>query len=118
MHLLAKNKKLLILQTLDKSRQWQSLEQSSQCRLCGRVFQGAEVAFVKARRGGSRLACPTPNCTGTPAQWEGRDGEDDADRAWLEWIALLDQLCRPEKPEHPSVRRLRPGEPFPTRFSS
>ena len=64
--------KLLILQRLDKYRQWQSLDEKRYCLVCGKLISGREIEVIG---GGTRgtgplgAVCPTKDCRSIPMDW-------------------------------------------------
>jgi rubredoxin len=65
------NDKLHWLRRLDVARSWEFLDNRRYCRCCGKTFSGRQVQLIGGSRpfGPLRLACPTPRCAATPADW-------------------------------------------------
>ncbi|MDD5349760.1 MAG: hypothetical protein PHQ12_06075 [Chthoniobacteraceae bacterium] len=93
-----------LLRAAEGVRPWRSLEETRQCVLCERTFQGRQVRVTWDRCGIPRLRCPTRGCRGTPAQWIHPGNPLISEEAWCDWVRLLDTLC-----EEPA--RLPPAAP-------
>ena len=63
--------KLRWLRRLDRSREWESMDDRRSCRCCGKTFTGRQLQVVGGTRGHGpvRFVCATPNCLSTPADW-------------------------------------------------
>lgn len=63
--------KLHALQRLDQFREWQSLDDSRYCLVCGKIITGRQiqVAGCAGGNGPLRLSCPTERCNSIPMDW-------------------------------------------------
>ncbi len=100
--------KLRLLRAATPGREWRSLAEKRHCILCERDFTGNEVRLARGRRGVARLACPTPGCIATPAEWVHPGNPLLSEEAWRDWVRLLDSLCDEEGASRRPVRRFRP----------
>lgn len=93
-----------MLQTETGGRPWSSLEETRQCVLCERTFNGRQVELDRDGQGGFQLRCPTPGCLSTPSQWVHPGNPLVSEEAWRDWLRLLDTLCE----EQPSPKKRKP----------
>ncbi len=107
--------KLHLLRNAPAGREWRSLSETRHCILCERDFTGREVRLIKGRRGPARLACPTPGCIATPAEWVHPGNPLVSEEAWRDWVRVLDSLCDDEGAARRPVRRFRPRADAPRR---
>ena len=94
-----------LLRSAGGARPWRTLEDTRQCVLCEQTFQGHQVRVVWDLCGIARLRCPTPGCSGMPAQWIHPGNPLISEEAWHDWVGLLETLC--EEPVHPQKPRSR-----------
>ena len=68
---LAPEKKLKLLQRLDRFRSWHSTAQRRLCLGCGKLISGAEIRLTRSMWGLGllRLRCPTQECKAGPIDW-------------------------------------------------
>ena len=63
--------KLTSLRRLDKSREWNSLDDQLYCTICKTIISGRQIEVVGGTNGlrALHLKCSTPGCLSTPADW-------------------------------------------------
>jgi hypothetical protein len=75
---LSANSKLDLLQRLDRSGCWHSIDDRRYCTICGHTITGRQIEVVGGTRGLGplRLECPTEGCMSSPVDWMavGQDG--------------------------------------------
>lgn len=103
---LADHKRLKLLQTLDPHHPWTSPDDELHCVLCERTISGRTVRVVRQRNGTRRLACSTPGCVGTPAEWVHSGNPLISEEAWHDWARLITTLHEP-RGRRKMVRRVR-----------
>ncbi|MEP7015835.1 MAG: hypothetical protein ABI925_10380 [Verrucomicrobiota bacterium] len=68
--ILQERDKLEILQSLDRHRQWRSLDETRYCIVCGEIITGREIQVVRTRESDSLKAiCPSQDCNSIPMDW-------------------------------------------------
>jgi len=100
-----------LLRRAEGVRPWRDLEETRQCVLCERTFQGSQVRVAWDRCGLPQLRCPTRGCPGVPSQWVHPGNPLISEEAWRDWVRLLDTLCE----EQGSRQKTRRGALAPHR---
>ena len=73
---LSPEKKLKLLQRLDRFRAWRQITDRRLCLGCGKLISGMEIKVSRSLRGLGllRLKCPTDGCRAGPMDWVEPDG--------------------------------------------
>ena len=90
--------KLRLLQEAGGVRFWSSLDETRQCVLCERTFNGHAVRLSRNRAGVPVLRCPTRGCPAVASQWVHSGNPLLSEDAWRDWVRLLDTLCEETTP--------------------
>jgi len=63
--------KLVLLQRLDRFREWHSLDEKRYCLVCGNLITGREIQITGNNSDPLSLQaiCPIPNCHSIPMDW-------------------------------------------------
>lgn len=66
---LSSDDRLALLQEIDDTHRWDSLDDRRVCVVCEQIFCGHDVRFQSLGRLGVSLHCPTDDCPGQPVHW-------------------------------------------------
>lgn len=80
--------RLRLLQQLDPTRAWKTVDEERQCILCDQIFRGSAVK-VRARGLKIILRCPTRGCAGTPSGWVQPGDPLISDEVWEDWNRVI-----------------------------
>ena len=106
-------------QLLQGERPWESLDEIRQCVLCEHTFTGHEVRLLWDHCGEPHLRCPTTGCPATSAQWIHPGNPLTSEKAWEDWLRLLDTLCdEPVRPVFAMRKGSSPGKIKRLKFDS
>lgn len=98
-------KRLRLLQRATVSGTWKSLDDLCTCLLCERSFAGGKALFRVTSGGDVEILCPTIGCSGTAGEWIHPGDALLSEKAWDDWVKLMDQAGLPRRDEPVTTRR-------------